>query len=710
MKIDRRGGNLRGIGTRGWQALLLSCTALAAISATSAVAQDAETSASGTQLQTIVIEGSGNGAGDDDARTIVAKQTTGAGKMPTNILETPASVSVITSKEIQQRGAQDVEQVLQYTAGVATDFYGSDDRFDYFKIRGFDAYIYRDGLLLGDPFGSMREEPYAYERVEVLKGANSTGFGVSDPGGSVNFVTKTPKSARFGEAYITGGSYGRAETGVDFGDNITDDDTLSYRITGKVRRADAEYDHSQDDENFFMGGLTWRPTDMTNLTVVYDHLDKDGVPGGGGHPVGSDFARSRFFGEPDYNYRDVDRDSLSVMFDHDFGNGLVFGSNARYSDTKSNFGYAYVAGTSVLGPTYVDRDYFGNESTGENFIIDARLQYDASFENIDSRTLVGLEYNDNHTTSSSYYGDAPDIDWSNPIYTGAPASVPMNASTTNDNKTTALYMQQELTFSDRLTATLGLRNDWLDINQTNNMNGSIADADFSEFTKRAALSYKLTDEVVTYVSYAESAVPASVSVDPERGKQWELGIKYQPSEFPALFTAAVYDLTKENITRNVGAPPVPTAVGEVQARGIDLEAKAELTNNLSLTAAYSYVDTEIVENGNSGNEGNRLAMVPEHLASAWLNYTWLGNGVRGDMTFGLGARYMGSYYFSDANTVKSDSAIVFDAAYSYKIRENTSFEVNVTNLFDEKHVANGGFGADFYNPGRAIYATLRQTW
>jgi iron complex outermembrane receptor protein len=78
--------------------------------------------------------------------------------MPTDILDTPASVSVITSREIQERGASSVEEVLQYTAGVSTDFYGSDDRFDYFKIRGFDAYMYRDGLVVGRPFGGLREE------------------------------------------------------------------------------------------------------------------------------------------------------------------------------------------------------------------------------------------------------------------------------------------------------------------------------------------------------------------------------------------------------------------------------------------------------------------------------------------------------------------------------------------------------------------------
>jgi iron complex outermembrane receptor protein len=117
-----------------------------------------------------------------------------------------------------------------------------------------------------------------------------------------------------------------------------------------------------------------------------------------------------------------------------------------------------------------------------------------------------------------------------------------------------------------------------------------------------------------------------------------------------------------------------------------------------------------MEDGGNGTVGNRLSLVPTHFASAWVTYTLEGNGPRGDMTFGLGSRYTGSYYLSDANTSKSKPNVVFDASYSYKIQENTTFQLNINNVFDEKHVAYGGFGADFYNPGRAIYATLRQTW
>ena len=691
--------------------VLLGCTAFAALVPTALLAQSDGAAGGTTNLDALVVQGGDFLDIDYDSQSIVAQRTTGGSRMVTDILDTPASVSVITSKEIQERGAQNVEEVLQYTPGVFTGFYGSDDRFDFFKIRGFDAHAYRDGLPIGRPFGGVREEAYAFERVEVLKGANSTVFGVSDPGGSVNYVTKRPRSERFGEGYVTGGSYDRKEVGFDFGDNITEDDTLSFRLTGKFKDADAEYDYSRDDEKFIMGGLTWRPTVDTNVTVVFDHLNRDGVPGSGGHPVGTDFPRSRFFGEPDYNYRGTDRNTLTVMVDHDFGSGLTFGSNARYSKTNTDFGYAYIAATPTDGSTIADRSFFGNDTSTENFVMDAYLQYDRSFGTVDSRTLVGALYNDFASDNDTFFGPAPGIDWTNPVYTGAPSSVPLLTSTRTDQKTRAIYLQQELTFAERFIATVGLRNDWIDTERTNKITSAVDTGEISEFTSRAGLTYKVTDEISTYASYAESVVPASgLTVEPERGKQYELGVKYQPVAFPALFTASIYDLTKQNITVTDPVTQLPSTIGEVRVRGLDLEAKAEIDANWSLTAGYSYLDAEIVENGTGGNEGNRPQFIPEHMASLWVNYLLPGNGMRGDMNFGVGARYTGSYFFNAANTMSTRSSIVVDAALSYAVNENTSLAVNVSNLFNEKHIDYGGFGADFYNPGRAVSATLRHTW
>lgn len=691
-------------------AVLLGCSALMAAAPVSLRAQQndtAKTADDATVLETITVEGAGSG---DDSKTIVATKTTSGGKIAADILDTPASVSVITAKEIQQRGAQSVEEVLDYTAGVTTDFYGSDDRFDYFKIRGFDAYTSRDGLTLGNPFGGVREEAYAFERVEVLKGANSTVFGVSNPGGSVNFITKRPKSERFGEVYVTGGSYSHAETGFDFGDNITQDDTLSFRLTGKIQDAEKEYDYSQDDKKFFMGGLTWRPAAGTNLTVVYDHLDKDGVPGGGGLPVGYDLDRSVFLGEPDYNYDTTERDSVSLMFDHAFGSGLTFSSNARYSKSDTGFGYAYVYEPVDNGDTIANRYYYGNDSSDRDFVFDSHFQYDRSFGSVDSQSLIGFAFTDHSGDSDSYWDLAPGIDWTNPVYSGAPNYSGPYASTSTDQQTVAIYAQQNFTFWNKLIVNMGLRNDWLDLKEEDKLANSTDKGDFSETTARLGLTYKLTNELAAFANYAQSVAPPALGVEPERGEQYEVGLKYQPQAFPALFTASVYDLTKNNVTRTNPITKARETTGEVNVRGVDFEAKAELTKSLSLTAAYSYLMSDIVKADTTSHEGNELSFVPNNIASLWLNYELEGDGLRGDMTFGLGARYQSGYYFDDANTQSTDGSIVFDAAFSYDLFENTTLQVNVSNIFDEKHVAYGGFGADWYNPGRTIFATLRQTW
>jgi iron complex outermembrane recepter protein len=712
MDIDHKARRATRMPIRFRNARLLGCTALVALTPALSFAQDAGTTEGGTTtLETVVVEKSGGTVlnTQNDSKSIVATQTTGAGKMPTDILVAPAAVSVITSKEIQERGADTVEQVVQYTAGVVTDFYGSDDRFDYFDIRGFTPYTYRDGLTIGRTFAGVREEPYAYERIEVLKGASSSSFGAAEPGGSVNYVTKTPKGERFGEVYGTGGSFAHKELGFDFGDNLTGDDTLSYRLTGKFQRADAEYDYYQDDENFIMGGLAWRPTDATSLTFVFDHLDKDGVPGSGGHPLGTDFDRDAFFGEPDYYFSETNRNSYSVLFDHDFGNGLSFSSNARYSNLNDGFGSAYIGSTPTDGSTFAGRYFFGNEKSTEQFVIDAHLMYEASFNDVESRTLFGATYNEYEAYSDSFYTSAPSINWENPIYSGGPGSIPPYASVNNDQQTTAIYLQQDLTFFDRLTVSAGLRNDWLDLSETDLLSGATKAGEHSEFTKKFGVSYKITEELAPYISYAESVAPPAIWAEPTTGKQYEIGIKYQPDAFPALFTASVYDLTKSNITVFDQVTYIPQTVEKVRHRGFELEAKAELTNNINIIAAYSYIDSKIVEPGGANN-GHRLMRVPENMASIWGTYTLEGEGGRGDMTFGLGARYSDAYYTNIENTKSSDSAVVFDAAFTYKVQENTTFQLNVNNVFDEKHVASKDFGAVYYNPGRSILATLRQTW
>lgn len=190
---------------------LLGCSALSVFIPNVSYAQQSSNPSAPLVLETITVDGKTRG--DDDRNSIIATQTTSGGKIPTDVMDMPASVSVITSKEIQERNATNVEQVLNYTAGVVTTFMA---RMIVSIILKFVASMHiciAMGCRLKAIRG-IREEPFAFERVEVLKGGSSSVFGVSDPGGSVNFTSKKPKSERFGEAYLSGGSYNHVETGL----------------------------------------------------------------------------------------------------------------------------------------------------------------------------------------------------------------------------------------------------------------------------------------------------------------------------------------------------------------------------------------------------------------------------------------------------------------------------------------------------------------
>lgn len=702
-------------------ALLLGCTALIA---SPALAQETGTGTEDAPYRLSPILINADGEFDDDANSIVARELWTGGKVATSILDTPASVSVITEKEVRDRRATTLEEVLSYSPGVHTDYYGTDDRNEYFLVRGFQATTYRDGLTLGS-MRSAREEPYAFERTEVIRGGNSTLFGTSDPGGTINFVTKQPRFERFGEVYGSVGSPRNAEYGFDAGDVLNAEGTLAYRLTGKVQDGERDYDHSRNDSRFLMSGLSWQPTTATKLSVVADYLKRENTPNSGGYPKDREYDRDEFFGEPDFNYQNVERASITGLLEHDFGNGLNLRANLRYSDLKSDFGYVYLSDSPARVGTVVDRWYFGGDNTAEELIGNVILQYDRSFDRIDSSTLAGLEFRDASASEAPFYDLYVPIDVANPVYAGAPGTLASPYQfRDNDYETQSLFVQQNLSFDDRFIATVGLRHDWLDITSTGwddfdldgNRDPYGGSGNYSETSVRGALTWKVNSEISTYVSYVESVAPASVGVEPERGEQYEVGLKYQPLGTNALISASVYDLTKNNVTVSVNNPQTGITrelVGEQRVRGFDLEGKAELASNVDVIASYSYLKSEVVRSDPIGGvnvEGNEFDNLPNHIASLWVNYTLPGNKARGDMTFGLGARYVGSYFFAISNaTGKAESAITLDAAFNYQVQDSTTLAVNITNLLDEQHVV-GSFTADYYNPGRAVAVTLRHAF
>jgi iron complex outermembrane receptor protein len=154
--------------------------------------------------------------------------------------------------------------------------------------------------------------------------------------------------------------------------------------------------------------------------------------------------------------------------------------------------------------------------------------------------------------------------------------------------------------------------------------------------------------------------------------------------------------------------------GEIRSRGVELEAKSEISRNLSVLASYTYMDI-LNTRAAAPAQGHRPIGMPANSAAAWADYTFHGGQLDG---FGLsgGVRYLGETYGDNANTYKVPGVTLFDAGLHYDLAalgpqfKGYKVQVNATNLFDKTYVSVcQNFGC-YYGLRREVIATLRYKW
>lgn len=179
----------------------------------------------------------------------------------------------------------------------------------------------------------------------------------------------------------------------------------------------------------------------------------------------------------------------------------------------------------------------------------------------------------------------------------------------------------------------------------------------------------------------------------------------------------LYRLTQTNVKTADPDPTHPYAsiqTGEIRSRGVELEAHARVTDNLSLLGSLTVLD--IVNTESTDYEDKRPFGVPDRLASLWADYSFTEGPLDG-LALGAGVRYIGSSYGNAENTLKVPDVTLFDLGLRYDLGmlrpelEGTQVSINVANLFDREYVAS--CWADhscFYGTRRTITAGLKLRW
>ncbi|WP_438299981.1 TonB-dependent siderophore receptor [Pseudomonas sp. NMS19W] len=667
-----------------------------------------------------------------------ATRTAAGTKTDTALVEAPRSISVATRQQMDDRSVHSLDDAVRYMPGITASSYGSDTRADWLRVRGFEPTQFLDGLPLPKGvYANPKQETWNLDRLALLRGPASSVYGQTPPGGLLDMVSRRPSDVQSSEIQLQYGSDNHRQINFASTGKIDDAGQFLYGLSGVVRDSGTQVDHVDNKRYNIAPSLTWNIDDDTKFTLLTQFTrDDTGITSQflpvQGTKIDMPFGKvshHKNLGDPDWEYYDRTYYALGYAFEHRLNDVWQFKQNLRY--TKSELSFKSLTPGSYPY-TQVDNDgNVGRTSTSVNedisqFAVDNNFQADFATGDIRHTLLLGLDHQRSNNNYTSIFGDGLTTNVLNPIY-GQPIVRPARSTAFYDyeQKTnqTGLYVQDQMAL-DQWRLTLGGREDWVHTGTKfiNKADATNTDRD-KAFSGNAALSYVFDSGFVPYISYAESFQPTSgadasstESLKPTEGKQWELGIKYQPPGSKTLLSAAVYDLTQKNVSVSsfVNGVSITSQTGEVKVKGLELEATSDVTENLKVIAAYTLAKSE-VQNG--VDKGNRLQLMPNQQASLWTDYTWH-SGVLDGFGIGGGVRYTGNTYGDKANTWlgKADAYTVFDASVHYDLGrldnslKGASVAVNATNLFDKDYISTCDSFYCYYGDQRSVVASATYKW
>lgn len=737
-------------------ALLMSAAVL--ITATSGAAAQQAAADGAVALDDITVQGRGQGTGTGPVDGYVPRVTTTGSKTDTPIELIPQSIGVVGRKQMDDLGASKPDEAVRYSAGVFAQPFGDDTDNNWFYIRGFDATqtgVYRDGMqLFNFAFGNFYTDSYLLERVEVLRGASSSLYGGGNVGGIINYVSKRPLDYDFKQVEVGIDNYPTAFGAFDVNIAVPNGaeskvgplpPVWKYRVTGKIEGGDGYSRHEDGFRGVIQGAATYSPDAGTDLTVYANYQHMDQTHGGGDFLPYYGTVKKTQFGRIDRkdNFSEPDLDKFEreqVMAGYE----LNYDINPVWSlQSKARFAYGHIEEVQLFASGYQGPPFNFNpmpDATNMlsriNFSHDTEV-YSATADNnlvgkfatggLDHTLLFGVDYkfykiSEVQSSPTFPLGGTP-ISAGDPIY-GAPQDprTPYLDESTTIHQA-GVYLQDQIRFGGGFVATLNGRYDrlWLDgdYKALKGVTGEDVSLNKGRFSGRAGLGYEFANGIVPYVSIASTFNPLVGSnvtaagrdpFKPETGMQYEAGVKWAPTWFPALFSAAVFDLTKENYVS--GPFNAQTQLGEVRSRGVEFEAQANLTENWKFIGSFTAYDLEILKGtSDTGTslKGEQPFLVPEVIASAFLDYTVTSGALKG-VSLGGGVRYLGKSEATQPNTVKVPDATLFDAAVRYQ-KDSYKLSLNATNLFDKRYVSGcQGINVCSYGEGRKLLAKASYTW
>jgi TonB-dependent siderophore receptor len=632
----------------------------------------------------------------------LSADTSGTTNLPLPIEKVPQSISIVTEDFIKAADLKTLGDIAQFTPGAT--FLGNAVGFGTaVYLRGFSAGRAVDGVPQ-QTFTTYEPDYVIFDRLEIVKGPSSVVYGVSSPGGLVNFVTKgaTPQTVDY--LYAQVGSWD------------------SYRLEGQIAGALDSAGHvraigiaADDRGDSFLDGMSHRtstlygginfelPDGVTgylhggyqyNVRTSFDGIPTE--PNGSPAPLprsflignpSMDLATSVYHTEGDLTWHvsemldftlkgNLERDSTTGITP--YSQGLE--PNGDLGLTIQNLYETKIENNAIALSSIYRFDDLGLK---KSFV-----SLSALYQTSDQNQI----WNYSNTINGNIFSGQASIEQGFASLLAGPFYPYLI-----DTKTQMLIFsaQTVLQLTDPLTVLFGVS--YTKPDETQTFNGAAQDFSIGGQTSyRAGLTYEVVRGLNGYVSYSQSFNPQTafgdnhVLLPPLIGEQYEAGVKYLSANQRLLLTAAAFQINQKNQAQyenTVGGIDYYDAIGEVTNKGVELSLLGQLTRSWQINAAYSYLNPRITRDSDTAILGQTQLFLPKQTASMYTTYT-IGEGALRGLSFGGGPRYVGSERTSyDYSTIDIPGYVVADATIGYAV-DKWSVQLNGHNLFDKRYFTN----------------------
>ncbi|MGY4314881.1 iron complex outermembrane receptor protein [Bradyrhizobium sp. JR3.5] len=637
-------------------------------------------------------------------RAMPSSTTLRSGASP---LDTAQTVNVVPEQVLKDQLPRNLDDALANVSGVTqgNTLAGTQDAV---MRRGFGDN--RDGSIMrnGMPLVQGRSLNAAVESVEVLKGPASLLYGIMDPGGIVNTISKRPELYQHGSVTLLGSTFANSRTGADGTIDITGpigNGGLAYRFIGYGVSEDYWRNFGRHREMLVAPSLAWYG-ENTTVQLNYEHREfitpfDRGTAFDSVTKVPLAIPATRRLDEP-FNNMWGTSDLMQASVEHRLNQDWKL--FAAYSYNTETFSANQLRITGINTKTAVEtrsndgtQGSLSNSSYGTSF-----LQGNVWLGGFRNEVLFGGDgqyrtiYRDNLIRQAT-----PSFNFYNPVYgliTPGTTVSAVDSAQTDKLGQWSLFFQDTLHLTERFALVGGVR--YMDYDQIAGKGRPfITNTNVSQ-DKALPLGgaiLKLTDEVSLYASYTQSLKPTSTiapltggvvigsNIAPEQGTQWETGVKFDFNK-RISGTLALYDIDKKNVLVSQLNPATSIVeyrtAGKVRSRGIELDVTGRLTENWSMIGSYGYTDARVTED--PVLFGKALQNVALNTASLYLVYDF-GTTLPGRLRLGGGARYVGDRPGDATNSFVLPAYTVADVFATYETKVQTFpvvYQFNVKNLFD----------------------------